>query len=75
MHTLERLGVFSGHSGSSVLAGGDKGKRGNVLASNQQNANNRQLSIHNRATMAKTLLNLIAFVQKQAPVIGLFLII
>lgn len=71
MHTLERLGVYSGHGGSSVPAGGDKGKRGNVLATTEQNANKRQLSIHNRATMAKTLLNLIAFVQKQAPVISL----
>ena len=65
MHTLERLGVYSGSTGA------DKAKRGADKA-NQQNANARQLSIQNRASMAKTILNLIAFVQKQAPVIDLF---
>ena len=61
-HTLERLGIYS----SSAV---DKGKRGNVTANNQENNNNAQkVSTQNRATLAKTVLNLIAFVQKQAPV-------
>ena len=71
MHTLERLGIFSGHGTSNVPVSGDKAKRGNVTATNQQDTNEQKISIQNRAAMAKTVLNLIAFVQKQAPVISL----
>ena len=71
MHTLERLGIISGHGTSTAPVSGDKAKRGNVTATNQQDTNKQKISIQNRATMAKTVLNLIAFVQKQAPVIYL----
>ena len=69
MHTLERLGIYTGHTGSSAPIGSDKSKREKVMDKSQQNASEQKLSIQNRATMAKTVLNLIAFVQKQAPVI------
>ena len=69
VHTLERLGVFAGHGSSTAPVGGDKAKRVNTTATNQQNTNEQKMSIQNRATMAKIVLNLIAFVQKQAPVI------
>ena len=65
-HNLERLGIFSGHGGSSMSA--DKAKKGTTTSASQQNTNQQKLSIQNRANMAKTILNLVSFVQKQAPV-------
>ena len=66
-HNTERLGIFSGHGGSSMSA--DKAKKGTTATStSQQNTNQQKVSIQNRANMAKTILNLISFIQKQAPV-------
>ena len=65
-HNLERLGVFSGHGTSSMST--DKMKKGVSSSTAQQNMNQQKVSIQNRANMAKTILNLISFIQKQAPV-------
>ena len=65
-HNLERLGVFSGHGSSSMST--DKMKKGVSSSTAQQNMNQQKVSIQNRANMAKTILNLISFIQKQAPV-------
>ena len=46
----------------------DKTKKGTASNANQQNMNLQKASIQNRANMAKTILNLISFIQKQAPV-------
>ena len=46
----------------------DKTKKGTASNANQQNINLQRASIQNRANMAKTILNLISFIQKQAPV-------
>ena len=65
-HNLERLGVFSGHGSSSMST--DKMKKGVSSSTAQHNMNQQKVSIQNRANMAKTILNLISFIQKQAPV-------
>ena len=67
-HALERLGIHYGHSSSAIPAGGDKTKRAIATTTAEENDNKQKISIQNRATMAKTVLNLIAFIQKQAPV-------
>ena len=46
----------------------DKTKKGTASNASQQNMNLQKASIQNRANMAKTILNLISFIQKQAPV-------
>ena len=46
----------------------DKTKKGAPTTASQQNMNQQIVSIQNRANMAKTILNLISFIQKQAPV-------
>ena len=46
----------------------DKTKKGVPTTASQLNINQQIVSIQNRANMAKTILNLISFIQKQAPV-------
>ena len=46
----------------------DKTKKGTPSNASQQNMNLQKASIQNRANMAKTILNLISFIQRQAPV-------
>ena len=64
--SLERLGISSGHGSSSLST--DKMKKGAASSTPQQNMDQQKVSIKNRANMAKTILNLISFIQKQAPV-------
>ena len=45
-----------------------KTKKGVPTTASQLNINQQIVSIQNRANMAKTILNLISFIQKQAPV-------